>query len=147
MKTWNKFCKICSKSYLSTGPTGFYCPPCNKEMDVLRRRQAADRVAKVRAASGAIKRPGVGKGGNPLRGKDNPSYKTGRYIIDTLRDKIKQERRYCEKCDKDLAEATHYMWVVHHKDHNHANQELSNLELLCKRCHQIEHECWKAFSK
>jgi hypothetical protein len=23
----------------------------------------------------------------------------------------------------------------------------SNLELVCKRCHQIEHECWLAFRK
>jgi 5-methylcytosine-specific restriction endonuclease McrA len=32
-------------------------------------------------------------------------------------------------------------WVVHHRDHNHANNVDSNFELLCKSCHQKEHDC------
>ena len=35
------------------------------------------------------------------------------------------------------------MRAVHHKDHNRKNNVESNFELLCKRCHQVEHECWK----
>jgi 5-methylcytosine-specific restriction endonuclease McrA len=35
--------------------------------------------------------------------------------------------------------------VGHHKDHNSHNNVIENLVLLCKQCHQIEHECWKAF--
>lgn len=37
--------------------------------------------------------------------------------------------------------------LMHHKDHDRKHNVLSNLELVCKRCHQIEHECWLAFSK
>jgi hypothetical protein len=38
-----------------------------------------------------------------------------------------------------------YEWVVHHRDHDRSNNVDENFELLCKRCHQIEHECHKAF--
>ena len=33
--------------------------------------------------------------------------------------------------------------LVHHKDEDRTNNDLSNLEVLCRRCHQMEHECWK----
>lgn len=91
------------------------------------------------------KNPGVGKGGAPHRGVNHPLFKHGRYTYETLRPEIKAEIGKCERCSVDLHEATHYMWVIHHKDHNPYNYSKDNLELLCKRCHQIEHECWKAF--
>lgn len=105
-------------------------------------------MAEYRAKKGLIKAPGVGSGGNQ-RGKSNHQYKHGGYIHETLRHAIKTQRRFCERCNKDLIEATHYQWVIHHKDHNHSNnpEDGSNWELLCKRCHQIEHECYTAFSK
>lgn len=28
---------------------------------------------------------------------------------------------------------------VHHRDHDHSNNELSNLEILCPNCHALEH--------
>ena len=31
--------------------------------------------------------------------------------------------------------------LVHHKDNNRRNSEPGNLEVLCKRCHQLEHRC------
>lgn len=37
-------------------------------------------MAATRAASGQIKMPGVGKGGNPRMGEDNPSYIHGMYV-------------------------------------------------------------------
>jgi hypothetical protein len=30
--------------------------------------------------------------------------------------------------------------LIHHKDHNRLNNQVDNLEPLCKRCHQ-EHHC------
>jgi hypothetical protein len=35
--------------------------------------------------------------------------------------------------------------LTHHKDENRYNNEDSNLEALCKRCHQIHHRCWESF--
>lgn len=79
------------------------------------------------------------------RSEQHWNFQKGNYTYETIRSEIKAERRYCADCSVDLLEATHYMWVIHHKDHNHFNNDAANLQLLCKRCHQIEHECWKAF--
>lgn len=79
------------------------------------------------------------------RGVLHWNYKDGSYTYETFRKEIKESKRFCERCSEDLNTATKGMWCVHHKDHDHFNNEMSNLELLCKRCHQIEHECWKAF--
>jgi hypothetical protein len=51
----------------------------------------------------------------------------------------------CERCEKDLTDAGPYEWVRHHRDHDRQNASEENIEILCKRCHQIEHECWLAF--
>ena len=135
---YNKVCKICGCAFTSEARPTQFCAECK----IVRDKENILRNSLKRA-----KKPGVGKGGNPLKGESNPMYKHGMYVFETLRTEIKEERRFCERCDKDLVDATHYMWVVHHKDHNHWNHELTNLELLCKRCHQVEHECHKAFSK
>jgi len=52
---------------------------------------------------------------------------------------IKAERRFCNRCNKDLINADRYNWVLHHIDHNRENNQLDNFELLCKKCHQDEH--------
>lgn len=79
------------------------------------------------------------------RGEQHPLFKHGRYTYETIRREIKAEVRLCEGCGKDLSDATHYLWVIHHKDHDKSNYRRDNLQLLCKRCHQIEHKCWNAF--
>lgn len=144
---YEKTCRICGCGFIGTGPAARYCSNHTEELTGQRKEKARLSTARHRAATGQIKMPGVGKGGHPHSGKDNPMYKHGLYVFETLRYQIKNDVRYCERCGQDLIEATHYKWVVHHKDHNHWNHELSNLEFLCKRCHQIEHECHLAFTK
>lgn len=142
-----KTCKMCGCDFIGSGPAAVYCTSC-KEVVLGRQREASRiRVAKVRAATGRIKKPGVGSGNNQKLGTEHPSYKHGYYIADRLRVTKKLTQRYCERCEKDLIDVNRWMWVVHHKDHNHCNNAEENLELLCKRCHQIEHECHTAFSK
>ncbi|MDD3531197.1 MAG: HNH endonuclease [Candidatus Pacebacteria bacterium] len=41
----------------------------------------------------------------------------------------------CERCGYDKKEIIN----VHHKDWNHGNNNLDNLELLCPNCHAEEH--------
>ena len=132
----DKVCSCCGVSYTPTGPAARYCAECA----ATKRKEAVTRQVRKRA-----KMPGVGKGGHPHRGEAHPLFKHGRYTYETIRREIRAERRCCERCSINLENATHYNWVIHHKDHNQYNYALSNLELLCKRCHQIEHECWKAF--
>lgn len=109
------------------------------------RKKHREYTAAYRARKGLIKNPGVGKGGFPHSGKLHPNYKHGFYVAQTQSRQYKDKVRYCERCGEDLHDATRHKWVMHHKDHNHANHDISNLELLCKRCHQIEHKCWRAF--
>lgn len=69
-----------------------------------------------------------------------------RYKIGSPRDKVKDERALklrlmasrgtiCERCDYNKKEILN----VHHKDRNHGNNNMENLELLCPNCHAEEH--------
>lgn len=74
-------------------------------------------------------------------------HRTGiRYKIGRPRDKVKDERALklhllalrdstCERCGYDKKEILN----VHHKDRNHGNNDVENLELLCPNCHAEEH--------
>lgn len=98
--------------------------------------------------TGRIKNPGVGSGKGQGYGETHTSYKDGNGVFQIrLSKQVKEERRYCERCGKDLLSVSRYHWVVHHKDHDRSNNEMENFELLCKRCHQLEHNCYDNFSK
>jgi len=86
------------------------------------------------------------KRGQP-RGEEHWNFKSGDYTYETIRKEIKGDIRYCEKCSIDLQDVSRYHWVVHHIDHDHYNNNRNNLQLLCKRCHQIEHNCVDSFKK
>ena len=78
---------------------------------------------------------------NHYKGKENPHYKYGAGEFVRKRAEIKAKIGKCERCGKDLTNAGRYEWVVHHKNHNHYDNSEGNYELLCKRCHQLEHKC------
>lgn len=145
MKTYNKICKECDVPFLGTGPTAKFCEPCAE----IKRKEAELRGSyNHKLRKGLIKNPGVGKGGNQGSGSEHHSFKNGLGCnFQSQRRRIKEERRYCERCSKDLLEATRYEWCIHHKDHDRSNNVDSNFELLCKKCHQVEHDCHLAFSK
>lgn len=69
-----------------------------------------------------------------------------RYKIGRPKDKVKDERALklrliasrgtvCERCGYNKREILN----VHHKDRNHGNNDMDNLELLCPNCHAEEH--------
>ena len=94
----------------------------------------------------SVKGIDVGRGSGALCGKKNSNYKNGRgIVINGYNRLMKRSIRYCENCRLDLKYATHYQWCVHHRDHDNTNNELKNLQLLCKACHQSHHEVWKNF--
>lgn len=137
-----KECPECHNMFKPTGQNHKYCTTsCQLVSNVEKRKISRYKCARKRGVH-----VGVGKGGRTGSGKDNHNYKHGWGICINNRARIKQERRYCEDCGKDLVDATHYMWVVHHIDHNKYNnpEDGSNWKLLCKKCHQREHKCWLA---
>ena len=76
-------------------------------------------------------KPGVGSG-NAQSGESSYQYKTG---IGIYHKKIFSVKGcVCERC-----QSTENL-LAHHKDHNRNNNELDNLEILCKKCHQKHHE-------
>lgn len=64
-----------------------------------------------------------------------PNYGTGKQNYRNKVFKIANKPKICERCDFSNEAAI----VVHHKDYNHDNNDISNLEVLCFNCHAIEH--------
>jgi len=84
-----------------------------------------------RVKTGSIKKPGVGSGGAQW-GKDNHQYKTG--IGNFSKRAFSHYGKQCNRC-----RSTSNL-LVHHRNHDRTNNNLSNLEVLCKKCHQ-DHHC------
>lgn len=134
----SKHCSVCDILYQPTGPCSKYCPEC---------APAAHKTVMKKAVHNWAVKMGIfkGVGSGSKIGKEASNYKHGRSTFLRWAREKKETLGYCEECGKYLRDATHYEWVGHHKDHDPTNNVEDNLVLLCKRCHQIEHRCWKAF--
>lgn len=147
MKLNDKICLKCSTTYSPTGRAQKYCISCAV---IVERVGGRDRMRKHRLNSPAVpnrrkQTVGVGKGGANTSYKEDSQYVNGIGRFMKIRKTIKEDRRFCNRCGKDLINASRWHWCVHHIDHDRSNNSNENLELLCKRCHQIEHDCHKAF--
>lgn len=113
-------CADCLMEFVRTGRRQLVCQACA----VLRH---AKRVYKHRVTSGSIRQPGVGVGGGQGSGPMHHSWTTGSGGY----------RRFgpnaCERCG-----STKFL-CRHHKDHNRRNNAPENIEVVCKSCHQKEH--------
>lgn len=133
-----KICIDCLELYPARGTNSKYCLKC---LDIITKIKQCERQQRYRIKNGLIKKSGVGSGGNQL-GSDNHRYKTGIYSnFVSEGKKMKEEIGSCERCGKSLKDSTPSEWCCHHKDHDRTHNERSNYELLCKRCHQLEHNC------
>ena len=110
-------CALCPKEIKPTSNRQMYCEECRKSVTKAKMREYH-------------KRTYVRKGYNQ-RGAANNNWKGG---IGMYREYKKDT---CEKCPETAN------LLVHHRDGNRYNNDPSNLETLCKRCHQVEHECHK----
>lgn len=88
--------------------------------------------------TGKIKNPGIGSGGNQL-GENNPNYKTGIGSYSQLA--MAHYGRICNRCGSENN------LLVHHINEDRTNNNLSNLEVLCKACHQNHHYKRDEFGK
>ena len=122
-------CKKCNKTFQKEMKSSYvwYCEDCRKKRNV-----------EINMAAKKRKHPeteiGVGSG-NSTRNKshyNHPSFKTG---IQAYRNIYKDAHKdiKCELCG-----TTKYL-CVHHLDRNRYNNDISNLQCLCKSCHQKLH--------
>lgn len=137
-KLKQKQCVQCTTEYTPTGSCSKYCPTCKPIFTKLVQKQA---IKNWNIKMG--KYTGTGSGSKP--GVKANNYIHGRSTFLRWAKERKASVGLCEHCGKDIKDAGHYEWVGHHKDHNPQNNVIENLVLLCKQCHQIEHQCWKAF--
>lgn len=120
-------CSDCGTNYKPTGPAARYCCVCSGARSTLARKRATEKHQRMKLGDTY----GTGSGGQQ-EGASNHQWKGGVASYRKFRSSI------CERCGKTAT-------LVHHRDHNRNNNVTSNLESLCKQCHQIEHKCWLNF--
>ena len=129
-----KNCITCGVEFTPTGQNHKRCFECSKQ-------------AKLKGMNDWYykhKIPGPGSGAKFA--EDGGKYLHGRCVFRRwAKEKLKQLDYCCERCGNTIDVSVRGTWAGHHKDHNCTNNIRENLEVLCKRCHQIEHECWQAF--
>ena len=129
-----KECIDCNVQFIPTGRNHKRCLNCAKQFKLNYNHYWYNKN----------KIPGPGSGGK--LGIENQNYQHGRSVFRRwAQEKLKQLSYCCERCGNFIDATVRGTWAGHHKDHNQSNNVKDNLEVLCKRCHQIEHECWHAF--
>lgn len=134
-----KECKLCNKPFEPLYGAQLYCDDVCKE---IRRREALLR-SRIEYEKKTTLNYGVGKGGANRKGVDNPMYSSGKGFLAANRKLFKTNVRYCERCGIDLINKEgKNSFCIHHRDHNRKYNpiDFSNWELLCPRCHHLEHD-------
>ena len=133
-----KDCIECGTNYQPTGASSKYCTIC-----AVQKKKACRYREKV------LKRTGVGRGNSPSnRGATHPMYKNGIGMYKKIRDeKLVEQEGKCSHCSVKIDASNPHMWCGHHIDHDRTNNDRDNIEVVCKRCHQIEHDCVSNFKK
>ena len=71
------------------------------------------------------------------KGEENPTFKNGRTIYRRMIFEV-SENIICSVC----GEENFSKLVVHHKDKDRTNNKLSNLQIMCTKCHTTYHNTW-----
>lgn len=132
-----KLCVICG-SPLPYRKTKYCSPACKRVRDT--------KTAYQKRIYEGDPTVGVGKGGSTKTGEGNSQFVSGEGRFRRLRKQMRATILNCEWCGKDLREAGRYEWCVHHKDHIRSHNTRDNLVMLCKSCHQVEHDCVSALN-
>lgn len=127
-------CATCGAEFLKRGQNHKRCDPCARSANLANMR----RWKRVNVVTG--------QGSGALPGEANSNYKHGICVMrGWAKDRLAELNNCCERCGSSIDAARRGTWAGHHKDHDRSNNTPENLEVLCKRCHQVEHECWLAF--
>ena len=131
----------CGTEFIPTGPRSSKCNVC---------KDIANKATRERTYMRACIKHGINYGAGTgnfehSKGTDSKCYSSGKGEYVRARKEMLEELKCCERCGKDLLNVHYTERVVHHRDHDRSNNARSNFELLCKRCHQIHHDCHDAF--
>lgn len=128
-------CKACATLFI---PTGCRQPWCN-ECAEFRYSYKIHLQSLLRTHKRGGK-AGSGSGGHNESGCHSQKYREW-FLLDVYR---AQDGR-CAVCWDEVELGPEFL--LHHKDHNREHNVRDNFDGVCKRCHQIEHECWLNFRK
>lgn len=134
-----KDCKYCGKMYQPTGQNERACADCKKHLANVQGQVVRDVQRFKKFGSYAT----IGKGQQQPTGSDSPHYTNGIGFFHKFSPVMRATKKFCERCGRDITvEATgKWGYAVHHKDHDRTHNEPENFELMCRRCHQIHHDC------
>ena len=110
-----KIFKRCGKEYTKTGPKQKFCHNCAKS------------AYKEHDKEIGGKRGSKPWGAYNQKGVNNNNFKYGCQYKDAI------EKVYCSLC------GSIDNLLIHHIDHDRKNNDISNLIVLCKKCHQEHH--------
>lgn len=99
-------------------------------------RMSMEAIAELYGVSKATIPKVMARLGIPSRGRARSGPENGRYIDGS------QSRPYRQMIDKDkcaTCDAVEEL-VIHHKNGNHSDNRLLNLQVLCNRCHTSHHK-------
>ena len=123
-----KICERCQKSFIPTGSTVKYCNECKIELKRLHNLRKP--ILRCPCCGGWY----IRKGNNQKRCEfcrfKQMSENNHRTIA------FENFPHVCNRCGKPVTLTTSQ---VHHKDRNKKNNTLYNLEILCVKCHRLEH--------
>lgn len=115
-----KSCDTCHKPFIPTGANCKRCPACRRIRHV--------EYCKERWHSTYIKK------GYNQKGSSNNAWKGGSSPAYYRRKATEEYGTMCVRCSAPAV-------LVHHKNGNKRDSSAQNLEVLCKRCHQLQHTC------
>ena len=131
-----KICIRCNTEYKPTGNSQKYCLDCK---DIVLKENSKTRSYKYAVKIGRIKNPGVGSGNSQKELENHHSWVNG--IGSYRKIAFKTYGYNCNRCGVDVRTLRPYQYSVHHKNRNRNDNSAENLEVLCKSCHQVEHDC------
>lgn len=115
----SKECLRCTNMFQPTGANCKRCKSCRREHELESRRENWHKTY-------------IRKGYNQS-GKNNNAWKGGR--------SPQYYQKVAEQLPSQCAHCFSPAVLVHHKDEDRSNSDITNLERLCKRCHQLHHNC------
>lgn len=139
MRTFNnRNCLHCGTSYTPTGSSSKFC--C-----VEHRHEFYTNTGRIKNWRDTFYKKkghvvGVGSGGLTQTWEKNPAYRNGNGSYRYYGRKLKESGVPCNRCGKDLTLVNRGGWCTHHINEDRTDNRIENLELLCKRCHQLHHD-------